>query len=226
MATTDSTTKRCTKCGAVYPATKEYFNKDSRTKLGLKPDCRRCHSIANKLWHSVNPAARKADAKRWREANPDYNKEYRDKHPDKFNEASYRYYKNHPDKVRESNKRWQVANPDKVRARTQRREARELSLPATLTDQEWGWALEHFHGCCVYCGKPPSLFDHNQILHQDHFKPLSKGGGYTADNIIPACQSCNLSKGDKNPQEWITRRFGKRSGKRILNRIQEYFASL
>lgn len=44
---------------------------------------------------------------------------------------------------------------------------------------------------CQYCGShPPSV-----ILHVDHIHPVSKGGKNHSDNLITACESCNLGKG-------------------------------
>ena len=43
---------------------------------------------------------------------------------------------------------------------------------------------------------------YGQVLHQEHFIPLSKGGEYTHNNIIPACKSCNSSKQDTDFFEW------------------------
>ena len=65
--------------------------------------------------------------------------------------------------------------------RKRRREFRKRSLPATLTQVDWQAALEYFEWSCVYCGATGDL-------HQDHFIPLSKGGGYTIDNIVPSCK--------------------------------------
>lgn len=51
--------------------------------------------------------------------------------------------------------------------------------------------------CCVYCGCLSGPFD------LDHVIPLSRGGGNSADNISVACASCNRSKSDKTPEEWL-----------------------
>ena len=37
-------TKRCNKCGIVYPATGEYFNKNKRCYSGLVSPCKKCHN--------------------------------------------------------------------------------------------------------------------------------------------------------------------------------------
>jgi len=51
---------------------------------------------------------------------------------------------------------------------------------------------------CVYCGTPLS-FD---AVHFDHYIPLSKGGAHVENNLRISCQRCNLSKGDKLPEQW------------------------
>lgn len=44
---------------------------------------------------------------------------------------------------------------------------------------------------CMYCGAhPPSV-----LLHVDHIKPVADGGGNEDDNLITACEPCNLGKG-------------------------------
>lgn len=43
---------------------------------------------------------------------------------------------------------------------------------------------------CQYCGAtPPSV-----ILQVDHINPVKSGGGNSMDNLITACQPCNLGK--------------------------------
>ena len=48
---------------------------------------------------------------------------------------------------------------------------------------------------CQYCdGSLPS-----EDLTFDHMIPRSRGGRTTWDNVVTACQSCNLVKGDRTP---------------------------
>ncbi|MFG1284868.1 HNH endonuclease [Xanthobacter autotrophicus] len=49
---------------------------------------------------------------------------------------------------------------------------------------------------CVYCGSG------DEPLHCDHVVPLSRGGRSVMENLTTACASCNISKGDRTPQEW------------------------
>lgn len=44
---------------------------------------------------------------------------------------------------------------------------------------------------CMYCGAhPPSV-----LLHVDHIHPVAEGGTNDEDNLITACEPCNLGKG-------------------------------
>ncbi len=47
---------------------------------------------------------------------------------------------------------------------------------------------------CVYCGAPADCFD--------HVIPRSRGGSDDADNIVPACVSCNSSKGNRTLEQF------------------------
>ena len=57
---------------------------------------------------------------------------------------------------------------------------------------------------CIYCKQPttkkpgasPNRF------HREHIIPRSKGGNDSPENYGPACQTCNLKKGSRTPEEW------------------------
>jgi 5-methylcytosine-specific restriction endonuclease McrA len=36
--------------------------------------------------------------------------------------------------------------------------------------------------------------------------PISRGGRYTLDNVVPACRSCNTSKCNEEVTGWLRRR--------------------
>ena len=58
--------------------------------------------------------------------------------------------------------------------------------------------------CCQYCSSPFSTHD----LTFDHVIPRSRGGRTSWQNVVTACQSCNLRKGNHLPAE--ARMFPKR----------------
>ena len=68
-------------------------------------------------------------------------------------------------------------------------------LEHSLTFKQWYDSQEYFGFKCAYCGKQVNLT-------RDHFIPLSQGGGFSINNIIPACIHCNDSKGDRDFFIW------------------------
>ena len=44
--------KQCTSCKEIKP--KSQFLKDSKTKDGLRYECKLCHNLRNRLWHKNN----------------------------------------------------------------------------------------------------------------------------------------------------------------------------
>lgn len=48
---------------------------------------------------------------------------------------------------------------------------------------------------CVYCAGPFDTID--------HVIPLTRGGDNMKSNLVPACRSCNSSKGQKLLSEWM-----------------------
>ena len=57
-----------------------------------------------------------------------------------------------------------------------------------LTFEDWCVICRNYDNKCVYCGL-------KKKLTVDHVVPLSKGGAHTASNVVPACSTCNASKG-------------------------------
>lgn len=55
--------------------------------------------------------------------------------------------------------------------------------------------LNRLLGKCGYC-------HNNEANSIDHIVPLSRGGSNYIGNIMPACGSCNYSKGAKTLAEW------------------------
>tara|TARA_Y100001968_G_scaffold49723_1_gene40135 strand:+ start:1530 stop:2033 length:504 start_codon:yes stop_codon:yes gene_type:complete len=55
--------------------------------------------------------------------------------------------------------------------------------------------LQRDNSCCQYCGYKGAK------LSIDHVIPRSRGGLHCWENVITACVSCNLLKGNRTPQE-------------------------
>ena len=80
-------------------------------------------------------------------------------------------------------------NPEIHKKHKHDRRARIKGLEHTLTSDQWLDILSKYDNSCAYCGIK------NVPLDQEHKIPVSRGGGYTAENIVPACGKCNHRKG-------------------------------
>jgi len=68
-----------------------------------------------------------------------------------------------------------------------------------LTAAEWA-SIKDLWGGCAYCGAT------DRPIQRDCVLALSRGGRYTLDNIVPACGSCNASKGNDEVTGWLRRK--------------------
>lgn len=80
-----------------------------------------------------------------------------------------------------------------------RRQTRMQRVEHDLTPEQWGALLEVWGGC-AYCGYTGGA------LQKDCVLALSRGGRYTLANIVPACRSCNASKGNDEVTGWLRRK--------------------
>ena len=110
---------------------------------------------------------------------------------DKIRGAAYRA--THREQISVRGAAYRVAHPEIHQLATARRRARKFALSATLTTEEWEIIKQAYKHRCAYCGERP------RQLTQDHVIPITRGGGTTSNNIVPACKSCNSSKGTKLP---------------------------
>ena len=86
------------------------------------------------------------------------------------------------------------------RARASRKRRRRfLAADNDLTPAQWA-AIRAAWGCCAYCGDAASA------LQKDCVLPLSRGGRYTVENVVPACGSCNASKSNDEVTGWLRRK--------------------
>lgn len=139
---TDNTTipdgyKKCTKCGAVFPATPEYFIPREGVPDGLRGTCRSCTSARQKQWHKDHPERARDATRRYRErikADPEKNEEYlrKDRESHRAFHARNRNARNarqrelrrlHPEQYQEYDRRAlakKKSNPEEFRRRTTR----------------------------------------------------------------------------------------------------------
>lgn len=166
-----------------------YANESEKAKMRAKawqaanPERHRFtrRAIAKRKWAALTPAQKLAKTRRQEKRRSPEERERRKQY-------QRRYYHEHKAAHTAANKALRRQHPEWRVGEAQRRRARKRLLPATLTREQWLAIKAAYGNRCAYCGL------RSQRLTQDHVIPVSKGGGYTPDNIVPACQSCNSRK--------------------------------
>lgn len=93
-----------------------------------------------------------------------------------------------------------MAAPRTMKQRAARRRKRRLGGKVQdLTPAQWA-AIRDGWGGCAYCGAV------GVPLQKDCVIPISRGGRYTLDNVVPACRICNTSKCDHEVIGWLRRK--------------------
>lgn len=188
------TTQKCTCCKKIKPLNE--FGKCSRNTRGVQATCKECRREYRKS-----------------EQGQRVKKEYQQRNIERIRELDKaRYY-------RDKEKRMELnCKLRKIRGRREevnKRRAKMRNLPRNYTKEAWNNCLEYFNYSCAYCGATESL-------EQDHYKPLSKGGEYTINNIVPACHNCNSSKNNHNVYKWYPKQpFFKKAR---LKKIETYLS--
>ena len=210
--------KQCSKCNKILPL--EMYYKSGASKDGVRTYCKECTEKQKKKYKENNF-----------EKVMKYNEQYREKNRGILAKKSYQYFKDNPkkwsqiqqksyekNKIKrlEENKIYYKNNKEEFRIRWQKRKSRKVLLLNTLTKEQWSYIKAEFNNRCAYCGEETSL-------EQEHFVPISKGGTYTINNIIPACKSCNCSKHDKSFKDWYRqyKYYNIEREKHILNHLND-----
>ena len=186
--------------------------------------CKTCIAKYKKRYAQENKEKISLQQKKWREENKEYIEKYREKNKNKIQERNKKYWEENKEKQKEVIAKWRKDNAlhikeyrkinkerDKEKAKiwgrsekgnalrrtiTQRYRARKKKLASQLTASEWLKIKRDFNNSCAYCN------DKGVNLEQEHFVPVSKGGGLTDNNILPSCRSCNASKNNRDFLEW------------------------
>ena len=120
------------------------------------------------------------------------------------------------------NKHYRKVNPEIYKANhsitEQRRRERTKNVISNFTNTDWKKCKEFFNNECAYCGRKL------KNLTQDHFIPLSKGGNYTKDNIVPACRNCNCRKHNKDFNTWYKEQkfYSEEKESKIINYLSAF----
>lgn len=156
----------------------------------------------DRAYHQEHSDRIRARKRAHRQAHPEIyrarSRAYIQAHTEEWRALALAYYHAHKEDRAQYVQQYRKTDRGKeVRRRlSAQRRALLAGLPATLTEADWEASLQFFGNRCAYCG------DAAVPLHQEHVVPLSVGGGYEADNIVPACARCNRSKRDSPLEAW------------------------
>jgi len=205
-------TKTCSRCGRELPATTEYFTKGN-ARFGLQSWCKECTAEHAREYYQANRENVLGRAREYRQNNcekiREYNQEYYQTNREELNKRQQEYRQNNKEKVvgqrrksyqntKKYYQKYRQKNREKVLANTRNYRARLLGAEGFHTAHDIMKKYRLQGGRCFYCG-----CDLNYKFHVDHFYPLSKGGSNDPSNLVIACPTCNLSKDDRLPEEFI-----------------------
>jgi 5-methylcytosine-specific restriction endonuclease McrA len=224
----------CKKCSSEYK--KQYkINNAEKIRQSSKIYCQKnTEKIkqSSKQYRLINAQKIREHGKKYYQNNKSLCCEKRREYYRSNKDKKSLYYKNNIERIRtarklyrkenleyfkEYNKNYLNNNRDKFRNASQMRYARKKNLPANYTAEQWEEAKRYFNNKCAYCGK-------EKPLTQDHFVPLSKGGEYTINNIVPACGKCNSSKKECEFSAWYPKQefYSKKREQKVLKYLNYY----
>lgn len=156
----------CSKCGGVRDGTHAGY-------------CRLCYNTYKREWYQSN-----------KEAEYYRNLAFRKTRPEIARNAMRKMRAANPAKDYEYRKAWRAANPERVRAHdANKRAKRRIAIAdSKVSLEEWNAIKLWYGNKCAYCRAADCE------LTRDHVVPIASGGLHTAENIAPACRSCNSRK--------------------------------
>jgi 5-methylcytosine-specific restriction endonuclease McrA len=182
--------------------------------------CKKANAESSAAWKAKNPEKVKAATRSWHQRNPGlaakrtrinyysnredrlaYQVAYRAANLDEVRARDRHYYLRNRERVIEYQREYQRVNPGSPEVRkaikSRRRQAEGILMDALdrLLSIEYRKAIKN--DMCAYCGEPGQ--------HDDHVRPLSRGGTDHWWNLVRACAPCNFSKGSKLLEEWSGR---------------------
>lgn len=103
------------------------------------------------------------------------------------------YYNRNREHIISQKAKYNANNPNvKRKSSSKRRASLEKVSVYEILDRD---IKRLYRSPCIYCGSQDSI----QI---DHVMPISRGGTHSIGNIVPACKTCNPSKGGRTIMEW------------------------
>jgi 5-methylcytosine-specific restriction endonuclease McrA len=115
-------------------------------------------------------------------------------------QLSKKWKEANPEKVKLSNLKYRLDNPEKHKAQKQNRRARERNAGGILVPEQIKILVKNQNNKCACCRNELNKY------HVDHIVPLALDGSNDILNIQILCPTCNLSKGAKDPIQFMQSR--------------------
>ena len=211
--------KTCLACGTAYPATPEFFHRDGSS---LRSKCKPCVGAYRSAYYQRHAERARLEALAYHHAHrndilPKLRQRYRESKRERLAQEAERYRadpafrerkkmamrrwaEDNPNRNRANKSAWDKRNPENRRKHNAARRARRRRAWVEMVEPVD--VLAKTNGVCMYCDSPISI----ETMHMDHDIPLSRGGLHELSNVVPACSTCNLRKGNKTGIEFISAR--------------------
>lgn len=95
--------KMCSKCKLEKPSSNEYFQKNSKSKDGLRTECKECRRKSTKEYRHCN-----------KEKIKEQKKKYRNNNKDKIKEQQEKYYKTNKEKIKTLHQVYRIKNKEEI----------------------------------------------------------------------------------------------------------------
>ena len=166
-------------CNACYTA------KNIKTRLPkICIECGRVDRVAKK------GLCRKCYKHEWNQKNMkhilEYSKQWNAEHPERRKATQQKY---------NATPNGKIVNLLKVHKRLDRISENGVD---GLTPKEWDEIKQEHNHLCYYCGE-------KKELEIEHKIPVSRGGKFEKENIVPSCKLCNRKKGTMTEKEFLTK---------------------
>jgi 5-methylcytosine-specific restriction endonuclease McrA len=196
MAVENCSTKECTKCGEVKPASR--FYKCAQQSSGLRPDCKDCSNSSSASARNKRADYYRSKKSDWLQKNKHLRsattKKYYKNNKEKISQYHRVRYENNRESILARCREWAANNVEKRKAIGQNRRARVLAAEGSFTGDDIARLYQLQRGKCVVCY---SKLD--KSYHIDHIVPIARGGDNYPNNLQLLCPTCNRRKAAKDP---------------------------
>jgi 5-methylcytosine-specific restriction endonuclease McrA len=194
--------RTCSACGLSKPLNSIHFEAHT---CGFRRVCRACRCAQSKSYPCRRNFSRTPEQQAVRNAD---SRAYRRENPEKDAERKRIYRKARKPQLAQYARLYRAIRPEVTAVTGARKRAVFNNVPNRITAEELFAQRQAQNSKCFYCG---SKFEDSRGRRPtvDHIIPLHRGGANTIQNIVYACESCNLSKGKRTPWEWRSQKSAK-----------------